>query len=309
VLVVYSPQYAIDIGSHVFPTTKYRRVYERVLAASSGSGEGASRSSPLRILEPHPASWDDLARVHSREYLARTQSGELPIAELAQLEIPWSPDVVEGFRLMTGGTLTAARHASAGDAPVVFHVGGGFHHAFPNHGEGFCLFNDVAVAIRVMLHEGAISSAAVIDLDVHHGNGTAFTFADDSRVFTFSMHQQNNYPAVKPRGSLDIGLLDGIDDEPYLRKLDGALTRVFAHRHDIVFYLAGADPYEDDQLGGLALTKGGLRARDRAVLRTCAEHRTPVVVVLAGGYARNLEDTVDIHFATFDEACSIEQQR
>lgn len=297
VAVVYSPQYAIDIGVHVFPTAKYENVFARI----GGSA-----------LVPEPAPWEDLARVHTREYLARIRSGELPLAELALLEIPWSAAIVDGFRLMTGGTLLAARHAVAHGA--VFHVGGGFHHAFPNHGEGFCLFNDVAVAIHALRASGAIARAAVIDLDVHHGNGTAFTFGGDPTVFTFSMHQELNYPAVKPRGSLDIGLDNGIADDAYLRELESALPRVFHERPDLVFYLAGADPYEDDQLGGLALTREGLRARDRLVFAACRAAKTPVVALLAGGYARRLEDTVAIHHATYEElarafASLIDQQR
>ena len=291
-VVVYSPQYAIDIGLHVFPTAKYGRLYERI-ATAKDAGVTAS------FLSPETAAWDDLSLVHTPEYLQRIQSGALPIEELAQIEIPWSPAIVEGFRLMTGGTIAAATLAARGEEPVVFHIGGGFHHAFPNHGEGFCLFNDVAVATRVLFKSGAITRAAVIDLDVHHGNGTAFTFLDDSRVFTFSMHQENNYPAVKPPGSLDLGLPDRCDDARYLTELEVALPTVFKPPPDIVFYLAGADPYEDDQLGGLALSKAGLRERDRLVCAACRHADTPVVVLLAGGYARNLEDTVDIHYGTF----------
>jgi acetoin utilization deacetylase AcuC-like enzyme len=181
-------------------------------------------------------------------------------------------------------------------------VGGGFHHAFADHGEGFCLFNDVAVAIRLLQTRTAIDRAVVIDLDVHHGNGTAFIFENDPRVFTFSMHQQHNYPLFKPRGSLDVGLADATGDEIYLSRLTEALPRVVAHAPQLAFYLAGADPYESDQLGGLALTKSGLRRRDRLVLDACESAGIPVVTVLAGGYARRVEDTVDIHYATFEEA-------
>jgi acetoin utilization deacetylase AcuC-like enzyme len=293
--LVYSPRYHIDIGAHVFPTTKYRLVYERI-----------QRSRPdARVIEPQPATWDELALVHTQEYLTKVRTGSFDIGELAQLEIPWSPETVEGFRLMTGGTLTAARAAInevSGRSPIVFHIGGGFHHAFANHGEGFCLFNDVAVAIRALQSGGMVDRAAVIDLDVHHGNGTAFIFERDPRVFTFSMHQQHNYPMHKPRGSRDIGLADGTGDETYLAELEHALPGVFASAPQIVFYLAGADPFEDDVLGGLALTKAGLRARDRAVLGAGAAHRVPTVVVLAGGYARYVNDTADIHYATFVEA-------
>jgi acetoin utilization deacetylase AcuC-like enzyme len=295
--VVFSPSYHIDIGAHVFPTRKYQLLYDRIRASFPDA----------TFVEPQPASWDDLALVHTREYLQKTRTGDFSVAELAQLELPWSPGVAEGFRLMTGGTIEAARQVMTGrtksiSQPLAFHIGGGFHHAFANHGEGFCLFNDVAVSIRLLRHNGSIQRAAVIDLDVHHGNGTAFIFANERDVFTFSMHHQNNYPADKPKGSLDIGLPDGTGDEAYLSQLSPALERVVAHRPEIVFYLAGADPYEDDQLGGLSLSKAGLRERDRLVLRAFASSAAPIVGLLAGGYARRIEDTVDIHFATFDEA-------
>lgn len=292
--VVYSPLYQIDIGTHVFPTRKYARIADRIRTASD-----------VTFHEPQPASWDDLSAVHSPEYLHKLRTGDLDIAEMAQLEIPWSPAVVDGFRLMTGGTVLATRLALEPNQrrqAAVFHIGGGFHHAFVGHGEGFCLFNDVAVALRLLLENGTIARAAVIDLDVHHGNGTAFIFEREPRVFTCSLHQQHNYPAFKPRGSLDVGLPDGADDELYLARLESSLTTVFASQPEIVCYLAGADPYEDDQLGGLSLTKGGLRIRDRTVLRACAERGLPTVVLLAGGYARRLDDTVDIHVATFEEA-------
>ena len=217
--------------------------------------------------------------------------------------------MVEGFRLMTGGTIMAARTAISekgnGSWSPVFHVGGGFHHAFANHGEGFCLFNDVAIAVRLLLQAGAIERAAIVDLDVHHGNGTAFIFASEPRVFTFSMHQEYNYPAFKPKGSLDVGLPDGATDPLYLDRLASSLDQVFAARPELVLYLAGADPFVGDQLGGLALTKGGLRERDRMVLSACRAHGTPIVVVLAGGYARDVEDTVDIHVATFEEVLRV----
>jgi acetoin utilization deacetylase AcuC-like enzyme len=292
-VVVYSRAYRIDIGTHVFPTQKYDLVYDRI------------RASGMRtpVLESQPASWQQLLAVHTLEYLTKLQTGDFDSLELAQLEVPWSTEIVEGFRSMTGGTIEAARQALSARHPRrAFHIGGGFHHAFANHGEGFCLFNDVAVTIRLLFEERRIERAAVIDLDVHHGNGTAFIFESDRRVFTFSMHQQHNYPVYKPRGSLDIGLADGTRDETYLASLEAALPHVVAHAPQIAFYLAGADPYEDDQLGGLRLTKPGLRTRDRMVMKACADARVPLVVLLAGGYARNLQDTVDIHYATFEEA-------
>ena len=294
-IVVYSPGYHIDIGVHVFPTRKYQLLHDRIHA----SGVTAN------VREPPPATWAQLACVHTQDYLHKLQTGEFDVNDLALLEVPWSPAVVEGFRLMTGGTIQAARFALENVSPrgrTVFHIGGGFHHAFGNHGEGFCLFNDVAVAIRLLLAERAIQRAAVIDLDVHHGNGTAFIFESDPQVFTFSMHQQHNYPMHKPRGSLDIGLADGTTDQEYLQQLERALPRVFEHKPQIVLYLAGADSYEDDLLGGLALTKSGLRQRDRHVLDAGYAANVPVVILLAGGYARHLPDTVDIHYATFEEA-------
>ena len=189
----------------------------------------------------------------------------------------------------------------ASDSRVAVHIGGGLHHAFPNHGEGFCPLNDVAVAIRVMQSRG-IEHAAVVDLDVHHGNGTAFIFESDPRVFTFSIHQQHNYPVWKPRGSLDVGLPDGVHDAAYLAELEKALPLVMASRPGCVFYLAGADPFEDDQLGGLRLTRQGLRRRDRTVIAAARAAGVPLVTVLAGGYARNVDDTVAIHVATIEEA-------
>jgi acetoin utilization deacetylase AcuC-like enzyme len=295
VILVYAARYHIDIGPHVFPTQKYHLVHDRLLAA------GIVQSS--EIVEAAPANWDELALVHSAEYLEKMRTGTLSAAEIAQLELPWSTAMVEAFRLMVGGTIHAARSVCEVDstAGVAVHIGGGFHHAFPSHGEGFCPFNDVAIAIRDLQTRG-IERHAVVDLDVHHGNGTAFTFESDPRVFTFSMHQQHNYPLWKPRGSLDIGVPDGVHDATYLRELSNALPRALDHRPQCLFYVAGADPYEDDQLGGLRLTKDGLRARDRMVFDAARAAGVPTVVTLAGGYARVVEDTVAIHVATIEEA-------
>jgi acetoin utilization deacetylase AcuC-like enzyme len=307
--IIYSARYHIDIGLHVFPTRKYRLVREALDASEGDRSIGdASRRIAARPVPFDAATWDELALVHTAEYLAKLRSGALTREELAQLELPWSEEMVEGFRLMVGGTITAAslvtNPKSRTTDPVVCHLGGGLHHAFANHGEGFCPFNDVAVAIRV-LQARRIERVAVVDLDVHHGNGTAFIFESDPRVFTFSMHQQHNYPIFKPRGSLDIGLPDGTHDEAYLRALEGALPRVLASDPQCVFYLAGADPYEDDLLGGLRLTKQGLRQRDRMVIAAVAAAGLPLVITLAGGYARNVEDTVAIHVATIEEAAAV----
>jgi len=290
--IIYSPRYQIDIGPHVFPTLKYRMVRDHLLESGL--------AKPSDFIEPDAASWDQLALVHTGEYLDKMRDGTLTEKDIAELELPWSRDMVDGFRVMVGGTIRAAERANSARA-VVLHLGGGLHHAFPNHGEGFCPFNDVAVAVRVLQARG-LERAAVIDLDVHHGNGTAFIFESDRRVFTFSMHQQHNYPMWKPRGSLDIGLADGTHDAAFLHELDGALPVVMAYEPQCVFYLAGADPYEDDQLGGLRLTKDGLRERDRRVIETVRRAGVPLVVTLAGGYARHVEDTVDIHAATIEEA-------
>ena len=292
--VIYSPRYHVDIGLHVFPTRKYQLVHARLLEDRVIAAQD--------VIEPQAAAWDDLALVHTREYLAKIRDGTLAQDDIAQLELPWSSEMVEGFRLMVGGTIEAARVAVR-QRSIVAHIGGGLHHAFPNHGEGFCPFNDVAVAIRVLQHDG-LQRAAVIDLDVHYGNGTAFIFESDPGVFTFSMHQQYNYPMWKPRGSLDIGLMDGTGDADYHRQLEDALPVVMASHPECLFYLAGADPYEQDQLGGLGLTLDGLRARDRIVIDQARSTGLPMVVVLAGGYARNVDDTVAAHVATMKEAAA-----
>jgi len=292
--VIYSPRYHVDIGLHVFPTRKYQLVHARLLEDRVIAAQD--------VIEPQAAAWDDLALVHTREYLAKIRDGTLAQDDIAQLELPWSSEMVEGLRLMVGGTIEAARVAVR-QRSIVAHIGGGLHHAFPNHGEGFCPFNDVAVAIRVLQHDG-LQRAAVIDLDVHHGNGTAFIFESDPGVFTFSMHQQYNYPMWKPRGSLDIGLMDGTGDADYHRQLEDALPVVMASHPECLFYLAGADPYEQDQLGGLGLTLDGLRARDRIVIDQARSTGLPMVVVLAGGYARNVDDTVAAHVATMKEAAA-----
>jgi len=311
--VVYSARYRIDIGPHVFPTQKYSLIHARLLETGV--------IGPQDCVEPEPASWDDLALVHTPEYLHKMRDGTMTPSDVAQLELPWSNEMVEGFRLMVGGTIQAALHASgleaqsakvevrtpsdfrlpSSDFRVAAHIGGGLHHAFPSHGEGFCPFNDVAVAARILQSRG-LERVAIVDLDVHHGNGTAFVFESDPRVFTFSMHQQHNYPMWKPRGSLDIGLPDGAHDATFLRELERALPTVVAHAPQCIFYLAGADPYEDDQLGGLRLTKEGLRRRDRMVIDAARLAGIPLVIVLAGGYARHSEDTVAIHVATIEEA-------
>lgn len=285
--VVYSPRYEISLPGHIWPTTKYRLIVDRLRAAGT-----------FTFAEPSLASWEDLALVHTPEYLAKLRDNTLSPEDVATMELPWAPALADAFRLIVGGTIAAARAAM--DDGGSAHVGGGLHHAFANHGEGFCPVNDVAVAARVLQSEGLVQRAAIVDLDVHHGNGTAMIFERDEAVFTFSMHQQHNYPLFKPRGTLDIGLEDGAVDERYLALLADALPRVMAHEPDLVFYLAGADPYEEDRLGGLKLTKAGLARRDRLVIDAVRAAKVPLATVLAGGYAADVNDTVDIHVATID---------
>jgi acetoin utilization deacetylase AcuC-like enzyme len=308
--IVYSDRYQVDIGAHVFHMGKYAKVRDGLVARGL--------IDPAWLVEPAPAGWDELALVHSSDYLEKTRSGGFRASELALLELPWSPSVVEGFRLMAGGTIAAGRlavqrgarlpraTASASGAErrlaAAANLGGGFHHAFPSHGEGFCLYNDVAVAIRVLQRDGVIGRAAVVDADDHQGNGTAFIFDGDPSVFTFSIHQEHNYPHVKPRGSLDVGLPDGTDDREYLHALEGALPAVLASGPDVILYVAGADPFLEDQLGGLCLTFEGLRGRDSLILSAARDAGIPVVIVFAGGYARRVEDTAAIHIATVEEA-------
>ena len=287
IAVVHSRRYACDIGPHVFPTAKYGLV----LASLSNDGT----ITPADVREPEPASRAMLELVHTREYLddlealrwtSRTRPSELPLTE----------EIVAAYVLAAGGTTLAARESLASGAAV--HVGGGFHHAFAGHAEGFCYINDLAVAVRVLRAEGAIHRAAVVDLDVHQGNGTAALFAADPDVFTLSFHQEANYPIPKMKSTLDVGFDDGTGDGEYLQRLEGALAKIWAFTPQLVLYQAGADPYREDQLGGLALTLEGLERRDRAVIDGCAERGIPVVVTLGGGYARRVEDTVAIHATT-----------
>jgi len=292
--IVYSPHYEIDLLGHIWPTVKYRRIAERLLAERIADHES--------LIPPESCSWEDLALVHTGQYLHKVRTGALTDEEIRTLELPRVPGLEEGFRLMTGGTCLAAELAVEHGAAV--HLGGGFHHAFPNHGEGFCLFNDVAVAVRRLQRGGRIERAAIVDCDVHHGNGTAVVFEKDPSVLTFSIHQQHNYPMFKPRGDLDVGLADGIVDREYLSRLGEALPQVMRSRPQLVVYLAGADPFKTDRLGGLALTFEGLQQRDRAVFEASRAAGAAVVVVLAGGYAVDVEDTVEVHVGTVREAVS-----
>jgi acetoin utilization deacetylase AcuC-like enzyme len=281
--VVFSPEYECDIGCHVFPTIKYRLVRDVLIA------DGVIRADD--VIRPELATDADLLLVHTAEYLA--DLGALRrTPRTAMSELPLTAEIVRAYVLAAGGTTLASRRALGAGAGV--HIGGGFHHAFAELASGFCYVNDLAVAIRVLQRDGAIERAAVVDCDLHQGNGTAHVFRDDERVFTFSIHQEHLYP-VKEKSDLDIGLENGADDGTFNGHLGRALEHVWAHGPDIVLYQAGADPYLDDQLGSLRLTLEGLRERDRLVIEGCAERRIPVVVTLGGGYARRVTDTVTIH--------------
>jgi acetoin utilization deacetylase AcuC-like enzyme len=245
------------------------------------------------IFTPEAASDTDILLVHTRAWMEGLRDGSLSELEVRRLEIPWSPETARAFWLAAGGTILASQLAL--EHGGAYNIGGGFHHAFPGHGEGFCAIHDVAVAIR----KGGLRTI-VVDVDVHHGNGTAAIFAKDEAVFTLSIHQYNNYPAVKPPSDCDIHLSDGVQDEGYLETLRPALMKALdEHKPEILYYVAGADPYEHDQLGGLRLTIDGLRHRDELVLGEAARRGIPFVVTLAGGYAVDVNDTVTIHANTF----------
>ncbi len=284
--VVHSDGYFADIGSHVFPMRKFRLVREEIVR------RGLLADSD--ILQPVRATQEQVLRVHDRAYVDKLVQGRLSVLEEALLELPYSKELVEASFLCAGGSILAAREALT--RGVGINLGGGFHHAFPDHGEGFCVFNDVAIAIRALQHEGLIRRAAVIDLDVHQGNGTAAIFRDDPSVFTFSMHDEENYPAIKPPSDLDVGLDKGTAGAEYLAALERHVPAILdRHRPNLVAYVAGADPFEQDQLGGLRLTREDLRRRDRAVFDGSASREIPVAAFLAGGYALRVEDTVGIH--------------
>ena len=320
--LVYSDDYYLPIGAHVFPAEKYRLIHQRLL--DSGVAE------PGDFVMPKPASDEDVLRVHTREYVHKLKTGTLSPTEEMQMEVPYSPELVKAFWLAAGGSILAAEWALRGG--LAFNIGGGFHHAFPDHGEGFCVVHDVAVAIKRMHHEGKLTRAMTVDLDVHDGNGTAAIFPPrhktgnplpsaggispamrssnpgletrgssngELEVFTVSLHQAHNYPAYKPPSSIDVNLPDGTNDDEYLGWLDQALSSAFrSFEPQLLCYIAGADPYREDQLGGLGLTIAGLKRRDELVFRVAKSRGVPVMVTYAGGYARRVEDTVTIHCNT-----------
>lgn len=287
--LVYHEDYDLHLGAHVFPAQKYRLIQEKLLRDAI--------AAPSDFLRPEPAADADLLRVHTPQWVEKLRTGTLTLSEKMKLEVPYSPELARAFWLAAGGTIAAARSALVDGFGS--NIGGGFHHAYPGHGEGFCAIHDVAVAIRSLQAEKRIATAMVVDTDVHHGNGTAAIFEDDPSVFTLSIHQFNNYPSHKPSSSLDIHLEDGVEDEEYLERLLPAVRdAILRKQSDILFYVGGADPYREDQLGGLQLSMEGLRRRDEGVFRLAREKNIPVTTTLAGGYARRVEDTVQIHVNT-----------
>jgi len=313
--LIYSHNYYLPIGAHVFPAQKYQQIFKRLMV--TGVAEAAD------FLTPQPASDQDILLVHTPQYVQKLKTGTLSAHEELALEIPFSPELVHAFWLAAGGSILAAEHAL--QDRVAFNIGGGFHHAFPDHGEGFCMIHDVAVAIRRLQHDDKITRAMTVDCDVHHGNGTAAIFAGTripggplpstppsvlnptakvrsahaGDVFTISLHQENNYPPVKPPSSIDVDLPDGIGDGDYLAWLDNALSSGLRQfEPELICYIAGADPYREDQLGGLSLTIDGLKRRDELVFSVARARDIPVMVTYAGGYAQRVEDTVTIHCNT-----------
>lgn len=319
--LIYSDDYYLPIGDHVFPGQKYRLVYQQLL--------GKRIAEPVDFVEPQPATDDDVLLVHTREYVEKLRTGMLTTQEELMMEVPYSPQLVNAFWLSAGGSIKAVELALRDGIAV--NIGGGYHHAFPDHGEGFCLIHDVAIAIRRHMKDDRIARAMVLDCDVHQGNGTAAIFgapqtqpqplpswsapmfapphpvnvkeSNAGDVFTISLHQENNYPAWKPASSIDVNLPDRTMDAEYLAWLDNALSSGLRQfEPDLLCYLAGADPYKEDQLGGLSLTIDGLKQRDELVFQICKSRNIPVMVTYAGGYARRLEDTINIHCNTVQAA-------
>ena len=294
--LIYSDGYDLSLGQHVFQAHKYRLIHDRLLKERF--------AQPADFVEPEPASDEDMRLAHDAEWVEKLRRGTLTFHEILKLEIPYSRKTIDAFWLMTGGTITAARQAMRDG--FGFNVGGGFHHGFRGHGEGFCAVNDVAVAARRVQKDGSAERVMVVDVDVHQGNGTAAIFADDPTVFTLSIHQLNNYPYEKPPSDLDVNLADGVGDAEYLRKLEEALVpSIRSFRPQLIMYVGGADPFMEDQLGGLLMTHEGLTKRDRLVFDTAHENGIPVCVTLAGGYAFNPHDTVVIHCNTAKAAAAV----
>ncbi len=287
--VFYTPRYYAEIGEgHIFPIRKFELVRDRLLA------EGTLL--PEELIEPSPASVEDVRLVHTEDYVSRLCNGSLTPKEIRRLGLPWSESLVRRSFYAVGGTIGAALVALA--KGYGSNLAGGMHHAFADRGEGFCVLNDVAIAIRSLRARGLIRRAAIVDCDVHQGNGTATIFADDEETFTLSIHGANNYPLFKAQSRLDVELADGTSDDDYLECLANHLSPVFAHDPEVLFYLAGADPYANDKLGRLAVSIDGLCRRDAYVLGQCYERGVPIATVMSGGYGKDINDTVEIHCNT-----------
>jgi acetoin utilization deacetylase AcuC-like enzyme len=291
--VVHHEGYYADIGLHIFPMRKFRLVRDEIVR------RGLIPESEIH--RPAPATPEQVMRVHDREYVDKLRNGTLSALEEAILELPYSRELVDASFLCAGGSILAASLAM--ERGIGINLAGGFHHAFADHGEGFCVFNDIAIAIRELQHRKAIRRAAVLDVDVHQGNGTAAIFRDDPSVFTFSIHEEENYPAIKPPSDQDVGLETGAGGAAYLAALGHWVPRILErHRPELIAYVAGADPFAEDQLGRLRLSREDLRARDRFTFEAARSRGVPVVAFLAGGYARRVEDTVAIHVSMVEEA-------
>ena len=298
--VVYHPQYDLNLGPHVFPSQKFRLIQLMLLREEIAALEDFAL--------PEPASDEDLLRVHTADWVVKLKNGTLTASDVMKLEVPYSPELARAVWLAAGGSTLAGQLALRDGFGC--NLSGGFHHAHANHGEGFCAVNDVAVAIRRLQADGAIQKAMVVDTDVHHGNGTAHIFRNDESVFTISIHQLNNYPAHKPPSSVDLNLDDRVEDDEYLETLLPVVARSLDEfRPEIVFYVGGADPFCEDQLGGLSLTKRGLKERDKRVFAEARKRGVPVATTLAGGYARNVEDTVRIHVNTIVAAREVAEEQ
>ena len=294
--LVYHEHYDLHLGPHVFPSQKFRLIYETLLREELANHED--------FLQPERPNDEDILRVHTADWVHKLKTGTLTASDVMRLEVPYSPELVEAVWLAAGGTILAGKMALRDGFGS--NLSGGFHHAYPEHGEGFCAIHDVAVAIRRLQSDGAIKRAIVVDTDVHHGNGTAAIFRNDPTVFTLSIHQLNNYPGHKPPSNVDLNMDDRVEDEEYLGALIPAVQQALdSFRPEILFYVGGADPYCEDQLGGLSLTKEGLKKRDRSVFEGARRRGIPVATTLAGGYARRVEDTVRIHVNTILAASEV----
>ncbi len=293
--IIYSPNYRVSLEGHVVPTEKYDLIKERLIQRKLADHDD--------FLEPGLPSDELVLLVHDREYLEDLKAIRVT-RRTWRSELPVNTAVIHSALYSVSGTVLATEQARQHRFGI--HLGGGYHHAFPDHGEGFCYLNDVAIAVRDALNRGFCQRAAVVDCDLHQGNGTAAIFAEDPRVMTFSIHQEDIYP-TKEKSSLDIGLAAGTGDLDYLRQLERGMDRVVRFKPDFIFYLAGTDPYKYDKLGGLLLTKEGMKQRDQLVLVECAKREIPCVITLAGGYAIELEDTVQLHTQTVAIALSLQR--